>query len=874
MFKRLLFFIALLAAPALAQTYGQRIGAATLDSGGFVKVISGAQINVCSQWSQSGSNYNCTQSASIFQDCAGVVPITQPLTADAHGNYSWCAAAPGFYLEQVSSPGRGNVLTQVVYLSAGGATVTVCGTSNDVQINATPPGTLGCDSGVFAENPTTHTLTVGGSTAGGINTNELDLIAGTARTFPGAGYVGLAAPTGANLRLVFPGAPGSDDEVLTQVSHSGTTSTLGWRSAGGQVSLEYLWPLDYTNAPSPTTSSDLIRTFFAQQGSENFMTPPLFSNPLSALVQSNACGQNVVGDITCALPNPVIPGDAIYVVGDVIEGLGTFADLTFADVVTNPLGSFSNTYTLINVNRGPGPIASDAWAYPAVGGYTTVTMTVSNPGTGDNASTNLMIVELRGVNAIDVNASSSVTWSTGGTPTNLQAVTTTNAHDLIISSAQILTNPAMALTAGSGFGILDQIATQAGTITGYDQLAVEASGKLTTGTYTPTITGSLTPGVDGASLTTAFKWVGDLNTGTPYFRYPRLDDQVTQGWFPDPTGQSGKCLSTSGTLVNGSLNWVACGTGTVTTVSGTTSQIDVATGTTTPVISLDGQFTSVNYATCANTADVITVTLAPAPTSLVTGLTVQCKVSGANTTTTPTLNVNALGAHTIVKGGNSGQAALAANDLLTNMVARFTYDAGTTTWELQNPQQLASGAGTVTSIATTLPITGGTITTTGTIACATCVVASSPGAGIAHFAGSTQTVTSSAVVGSDMANNTVTATQLAAQYPKLRCESGYGDGLNAISAATYLQTFCYNDSGVTWTITGIKCYTDNSGSSTLAATNGAGTALLTGAVTCTTGFAAGTQSATTTIVNGDFIKFTFVADGTSKQTTWVVSMTQ
>lgn len=59
---------------------------------------------------------------------------------------------------------------------------------------------------------------------------------------------------------------------------------------------------------------------------------------------------------------------------------------------------------------------------------------------------------------------------------------------------------------------------------------------------------------------------------------------------------------------------------------------------------------------------------------------------------------------------------------------------------------LSSGGGSgVTSIATTSPITGGTITTTGTIACATCVAASSPGAGIAHFAGATQTVTSSAV---------------------------------------------------------------------------------------------------------------------------------
>lgn len=51
-------------------------------------------------------------------------------------------------------------------------------------------------------------------------------------------------------------------------------------------------------------------------------------------------------------------------------------------------------------------------------------------------------------------------------------------------------------------------------------------------------------------------------------------------------------------------------------------------------------------------------------------------------------------------------------------------------------------SGTVTSIATTSPITGGTITATGTIACASCVTASSPGLGYAHFAGSTQAATS------------------------------------------------------------------------------------------------------------------------------------
>jgi hypothetical protein len=124
------------------------------------------------------------------------------------------------------------------------------------------------------------------------------------------------------------------------------------------------------------------------------------------------------------------------------------------------------------------------------------------------------------------------------------------------------------------------------------------------------------------------------------------------------------------------------------------------------------------------------------------------------------------------------------------------------------------------------------------------------------------------------ASGTTVLGRLLAQYGELRCESGIGDGLNAMTAGTYLQSFCYNDSGVTWTITGIKCFTDNNGTSTLNATNGANTGLLTGAITCTTTFAAGTQSGTVTIANGDYVKFTFVGDGSSKQTTWVVSMTQ
>lgn len=125
-------------------------------------------------------------------------------------------------------------------------------------------------------------------------------------------------------------------------------------------------------------------------------------------------------------------------------------------------------------------------------------------------------------------------------------------------------------------------------------------------------------------------------------------------------------------------------------------------------------------------------------------------------------------------------------------------------------------------------------------------------------------------------NVNINSAAIPVQYTKLRCYSGLGDGLNAVAAGSYLQTNCYNNSGVTWTITRIGCFTDNAGASTLAATNGAGTALLTGAVTCTAGAggAAGTLGSTVTIANGDVIKFTWISDGISKQSEWFVSLTQ
>lgn len=112
------------------------------------------------------------------------------------------------------------------------------------------------------------------------------------------------------------------------------------------------------------------------------------------------------------------------------------------------------------------------------------------------------------------------------------------------------------------------------------------------------------------------------------------------------------------------------------------------------------------------------------------------------------------------------------------------------------------------------------------------------------------------------------------RYTRFSCPGGMGDGVNAITAATYPMTGCYNGDGATWTVLGVRCYTDNNGTSTLDVTNCAGTSLLTGAITCTNTWAAGTQSATTTIASAGCIKFSFVADGTTKDASFWVGLSK
>ena len=90
------------------------------------------------------------------------------------------------------------------------------------------------------------------------------------------------------------------------------------------------------------------------------------------------------------------------------------------------------------------------------------------------------------------------------------------------------------------------------------------------------------------------------------------------------------------------------------------------------------------YSDATGSTTAYTATLTPAIATVNAGMVVRINTNsiGTNTTTTPTLNVNDLGAFTIVKQGG----ALAVSDM--PKLAQLQYDSTLTQWVLLNPVQI------------------------------------------------------------------------------------------------------------------------------------------------------------------------------------------
>lgn len=91
----------------------------------------------------------------------------------------------------------------------------------------------------------------------------------------------------------------------------------------------------------------------------------------------------------------------------------------------------------------------------------------------------------------------------------------------------------------------------------------------------------------------------------------------------------------------------------------------------------------IGWAAAGGTANALTATFTPANAALTDGLCIRVRALYANTSTTVTLNVDALGAQNIKKNGNQalavGSIANPGHELI------LTYNLAGTRWELQNP---------------------------------------------------------------------------------------------------------------------------------------------------------------------------------------------
>lgn len=111
--------------------------------------------------------------------------------------------------------------------------------------------------------------------------------------------------------------------------------------------------------------------------------------------------------------------------------------------------------------------------------------------------------------------------------------------------------------------------------------------------------------------------------------------------------------------------------------------------------------------------DTITASITPSPGAYAAGQTFRFVAAGANTTTTPTLNINGLGAKSITKNGTT---ALSAGDIATGAIVQVIYDG--TQFQLLSPAgsigEFASNSTTGTSLpnntntnATSISLTAG-----------------------------------------------------------------------------------------------------------------------------------------------------------------------
>ncbi len=222
-------------------------------------------------------------------------------------------------------------------------------------------------------------------------------------------------------------------------------------------------------------------------------------------------------------------------------------------------------------------------------------------------------------------------------------------------------------------------------------IGITTAGAGTTGTATITYMGLVACVFDGATMAGDYVQISSSTAGNCH-------DTGSQT-YPSSGQVIGRVLSTNSASGTFNLDLFPAEVKPPTLTAGSGVILTSAAGATT--ISADTTVVATQKQVqqgapiCANdtgTADAYVVTLTPVPTSLTRYLTVCFKASAANATTTPTINVNGLGAKTIV---SQGGAAVTAGVIQANGYYWLQYDDTTGTFFMISSPSRMAGAGVV-----------------------------------------------------------------------------------------------------------------------------------------------------------------------------------
>lgn len=838
---------------------------------------------------------------------------TNPGRVSTRANYTIYASPFTLYWAQVY--GYGFTTYVMPFATAGlGGTTTPCGAQFDVQINE-PLNHFGCDTTIFSENNSTHTLTMGTTgTPGNVITNEINLIAGVPPTFPGAGYAGLLAPAGANVQFQLPGTVGTDGQSIVQLSHSGNIATLGY--GAGAVSAENVTPVMQSNSPAPATTNDIIYTPYTQATDVIFQGPPpnTFGEPYIGNAVSFGDATGSLSSCSVALSSTTAGNTILF---------STRSDLASPTSITDSQG---NTVSTLNSTGGTGFF----YFKNIKGGNDTITAHYAGV-------TGCMIQAAEVVGADPVSPifvdGGKTSGCTGQNPA-FPSVTLSQPGTVIgmLIGHGLGSNGDSTYVANNGYFLPNQLSHYGGGGLGESRSVAmlwQAFGS--TGSQTPAATANFGCGTDNYTIA-----VGKASGNTPtqphfdLLRYtqtynamptgpdfgvadayvvafnscpPTLIPSVSSTWFvpananttttptlnwcslgAEPITKNGQSALVAGDLIATKIAYLTWdgqfwelqnpatggGGGSVNSVSGTSNQVD-STGGSTPVLSLSSSIVlpgtlSSSHAVDFSTASSFkpaggggTLTIGSANQNWATlgsGFVINTTLTGAllsvaatGTKCYPFQGSGGIGCDT-PSGGSPAFNTITSG---TNSGAAMIVGAGASL----APTSATAGVVSANELNGTLlaGLSTGLLRNTAT----TGVPSSSELSGAVSTAGSNFTT-------------------LASRYLWRSCTGlGLGDGVNPIPAATYPNLGCVNNSGATLTVTGVHCYSDNNGSSTLDVKNNAGTSFLTGVITCnntkTSGGAAGTLGGTITLSATDAFNFVFISDGSSKTTTWTVDVT-